>query len=79
MNQSSVCYKFFKTSDLNLAAYLRCCNFDIEEIKHYRAKAIFAFKDTQSLQKAIMDYANNSKVPARTLCNTLRDLKGLIR
>jgi len=69
----------FETFDLNLASYLRCCDFTITDIRRENGKSAFVFEDTAELRRAVLTYANDGPVPVRSFCNTLRDLKGIIR
>jgi hypothetical protein len=69
----------FETTDLNLASYLRCRSFNIEEIVRHNGKASFCFSDSTEIRTAILEYANDGLIQARSFCNTLRDLKALTR
>jgi len=71
--------QLFETSDLNVAAFLRCRGFSIEDLRCDNPRVVFTFADSQRLREAILDYANDGPVPVRSFCNTLRDLKGLTR
>ncbi|HXG93630.1 MAG TPA: DUF5659 domain-containing protein [Blastocatellia bacterium] len=79
MNRLEGQTKTFETSDLYLASFLRCRNFAITDIKRHNGKTIFAFGDTDELRHAILDYANDGAVGARSFYNTMRDLKALTR
>lgn len=69
----------FETSDLNLACFLRCREFSILDIRREGGKAIFVFDDTPELRGAIIEYANDGPVRVRSFCNTVRDLKAIVR
>jgi hypothetical protein len=69
----------FETSDLNLASFLRCRAFNIHDILHHDGRSTFVFDDSPALRKAMLDFANDGAVPARSFCSTLRDLKALTR
>lgn len=69
----------YETSDLNLACFLRCRNFVILDIRRDNGKSVFLFGDVAELRQAILEYANDGPVPVRSFCNTLRDLKSIIR
>lgn len=69
----------FETSDLNLASYLRCRGFEIEDVKHVQSRMLFTFADSPALRRTVLDYANDGPVGVRSFCNTLRDLKALSR
>lgn len=69
----------YETSDLNLASYLRCRTFKIENITRQNGKAVFCFKDSAGIRAAILEYANDGMIQVRSFCNTLRDLKSLVR
>ena len=69
----------YETSDLNLASYLRCRTFNIENITRQNGKAVFCFKDSAGIRAAILEYANDGMIQVRSFCNTLRDLKSLVR
>lgn len=69
----------FETSDLNLACFLRCREFPILDIRREHGKATFVFGDTEELRRAIIEYANDGPVPVRSFCNTVRDLKAIVR
>ena len=68
-----------ETSDLNLASFLRCRGFKIQEIKRVNGKSLFVFHETPALHDAILDFANDGAVGVRSFCNTLRDLKSIAR
>ncbi len=67
------------TSDLNLASFLRCRGFKIQEIKRVNGKSHFVFQETPALHSAILDFANDGDVGVRSFCNTLRDMKAIAR
>ena len=69
----------FETSDLNLATFLRCREFAIKDIKRRDGRAVFAFTDSPELRLAMLEFANDGLVPVRSFCNTLRDLKAIVR
>jgi hypothetical protein len=79
MNHSKDTFPLFETSDLNLASFLRCRDFRIEDIKRQNGRTIFLFLDSTQLHRAILDFANDGQVPVRAFCNTVRDLKGITR
>lgn len=79
MNLPGLNRRRFETTDLNLASYLRCRSFNIEEISRQNGKALFCFNVSAEIQAAILEYANDGMVQVRSLCNTLRDLKALVR
>lgn len=72
-------FPLFETSDLNLASFLRCRDFSIEDIKRQNGKTKFLFIDSAELHRAILDFANDGPVPVRAFCNTVRDLKAITR
>jgi hypothetical protein len=69
----------YETSDLHLASFLRCRGFRIQGIKRQNNKATFAFEDGAELREAVLDFANDGTISARSFSNTLRDLKALAR
>jgi Domain of unknown function (DUF5659) len=69
----------FETADLNLASFLRCRNFTIEDIQRKNGKTIFVFVDSADLHRAMLDFANDGSIGVRSFCNTVRDLKGITR
>lgn len=69
----------FETFDLNLASFLRCRGLVIGDIYDSGGRAVFVFKDRTELRQAVLDYANDGPIGVRSFCNTLRDLKALIR
>ena len=79
MNLPAQTRQRFETTDLNLASYLRCRSFNIEEISRQNGKALFCFDGSPEIRTAILEYANDGLVQVRSFCNTLRDLKGLVR
>lgn len=79
MNLSEDTRRLFETSDLNLASFLRCRSFTIEDIHREIGKTIFVFADSAELHRAILEFANDGPVGVRSFCNTLRDLKGITR
>ena len=79
MNLPGLSRQRFETTDLNLASYLRCRSFTIEEISRQNGKALFCFDGSPEIRSAILEYANDGMVQVRSFCNTLRDLKALVR
>jgi hypothetical protein len=79
MNLSNRPAQAYETSDLNLASYLRCRGFTIQDIVRQNGRAIFVFADSPEVRHAILEYANDGVVGVRSFCNTLRDLKGIAR
>lgn len=69
----------YETSDLILASFLRCRNFNIEGIKRQSGRSIFVFDDSPQLRHAILDYANDAPIAVRSFCSTMRDLKAITR
>ncbi len=69
----------FETSDLNLASFLRCRGFNVRSLRRDNARVHFVFEDSPELKEAIVDFVNDGAVGVRSFCNTLRDLKGLVR
>lgn len=69
----------YQTNDLTLASFLRCCNFELSNIKNYNGRTIFVFEDSPELRSAILDYANDAVVAVRTFSSTMRDLKAITR
>lgn len=79
MNPPDQTSPLYQTTDLNLASYLRCRSFNIEDIARKNGKAVFSFRDSDGIRTAILEYANDGMIQARSFCNTLRDLKSLVR
>lgn len=79
MNLPRLNHQRFETTDLNLASYLRCRSFTIKEISRQNGKALFCFDGSPEIRSAILEYANDGVVQVRSFCNTLRDLKALVR
>ena len=79
MNIAGTTRPTYETSDLNLASFLRCRSFSIEDIRRENGKSIFAFADSDHLRRAIIDYANDGQVAVRSFCSTMRDLKAIAR
>ena len=71
--------KLFNTSDLKFAAFLCCRSFPVRRITLVGSRVVFCYAGSPQLQEAILDYFNEGRVPARTFCNALRDLKGVAR
>jgi len=69
--------KLFNASDLNFAAFSCCRSFPVRRITPIGSRVVFCYADSPQLQEAILDYFNEGRVPARTFCNALRDLKGV--
>ena len=69
----------YQTTDLMLASFLRCRNFQIKDIKQNKGRTLFVFNDSPELRQAIIDFANDSTVAVRTFCGTVRDLKAITR
>ena len=79
MNHPDPTFRRYETTDLNLASYLRCRSFNIENITRQNGKTIFSFKESAEIRSAILEYANDGLIQVRSFCNTLRDLKSLAR
>lgn len=79
MNASQKEPALFETSDLHLAAFLRCCNFTITGVRYQDKRTIFVFADSADLRKGIADFENDGAVPVRSFCNTVRDLQAIMR
>ena len=79
MNLTKYRSQLFETCDLNLASFLRCRSFTIEDIQRQNGKTTFVFADSTELHRAVLDFANDGPVPVRAFCNTIRDLKGITR
>jgi hypothetical protein len=80
MNPSGNGKSEYETPDINLTSFLRCRKFSIVRFERVgEARVFFIFHDSPELRTAIVDYANDGEVPARSFSNTLRDLKGLLR
>ncbi len=69
----------FETFDLNLASFLRCRGFKIQDVCESSRRTAFVFQDSPELRAAVLDYANDGPIGVRSFCNTLRDLKALTR
>ena len=69
----------FETSDLNLTSFLCSRGFQIGDIRKDDSRTVFSFAESAELKTAILDYANDGQVGARSFSNTLRDLKALSR
>lgn len=79
MNRDEKSRPLFETSDLHLASFLRSRSFSLEHIRRENGRAIFVFVDSSELRRAVVDYANDGLVGVRSFCNTLRDLKAIVR
>lgn len=79
MKSSKVPESVFTTSDLTLASFLRCRDFDIVSLARENGKTSFIFEDSTQLRTAVLEYANNGSVAVRTFCGTMRDLKAITR
>jgi hypothetical protein len=69
----------FETADLNLACYLRCRGVHITGVRQADTRVAFAFDDSAEIRRFVLEYANDGPVAVRSFCNTVRDLKALIR
>ena len=69
----------FETPDLNLASFMRCRGFKIQDIRNQGGRVIFVYEDSAELRSAVLDFANDGPIPVRSFCNTLRDLKAITR
>jgi hypothetical protein len=69
----------FETSDLNLASFLRCREFTIEDIRRGNGRTVFVFADSPDLRRTVLEFANDGPVRVRSFCSTLRDLKAIVR
>ena len=79
MNASTPAGVSYETTDLSLASFLRCRDFQIESIKRQNGRTTFVFADTPQLRQAVLDYANDGPVSVRSFCSTMRDLKAITR
>lgn len=79
MNLSRGTPPLFETSDLNLASFLRCRDFTIQDIRRENGRAVFVFADSPELHCAVLEFANDGLIPVRSFSNTLRDLKAITR
>jgi len=62
-----------------LASFLRCRNFNIDNIRRQSGKTVFIFEDSPELRSALLAYANDGTVAVRSFCGTMRDLKAITR
>ena len=69
----------YQTTDLMLASFLRCRNFQIDNIRQNNGRTIFIFEDSAALRQSILDFANDASVAVRSFCSTMRDLKAITR
>lgn len=79
MNQPAPARALFETTDLVLASFLRCRNFQIEGITRQNGRTVFTFNDSPPLRQTLLDYANDGAVAVRSFCSTMRDLKAITR
>jgi hypothetical protein len=79
MNSPEITSPTYDTTDLTLASFLRCRNFNIDNIRRRNGKTVFVFEDSSRLRDAVLEYANDGSVSVRTFCSTLRDLKAITR
>ena len=79
MKAIEVLYQKYETTDLNLASFLRCRGFNINDIKRESGRTTFVFDHSPELHHNILDFANDGPVGARSFCNTMRDLKAITR
>jgi hypothetical protein len=69
----------YETTDLTLASFLRCRDFQISNIKRTNGRTTFVFEDTPQLRSAVLEYANDGHISVRSFCSTMRDLKAITR
>lgn len=69
----------YETTDLTLASFLRCRNFQINNIKRANGRTTFVFDDSPQLRSAVLEYANDGSISVRSFCSTMRDLKAITR
>lgn len=69
----------YETTDLMLASFLRCRNFNIHNITRSHGRTTFVFDDSPQLRSAVLEYANDATVAVRSFCSTMRDLKAITR
>ena len=62
-----------------MAAFMRCRGFTIRCIRGGEGRSIFVFDDTADVRDAVLEFANDGPVAVRSFCNTLRDLKAIVR
>jgi hypothetical protein len=69
----------YETTDLTLASFLRCRNFQINNIRRTNGRTTFVFDDSPQLRSTVLEYANDGNVSVRSFCSTMRDLKAITR
>ena len=79
MNSPQMSTRTYETTDLTLASFLRCRNFQINDIKRLSGRTVFVFDDSPQLRGAVLEYANDGAVSVRSFCSTMRDLKAITR
>lgn len=69
----------FKTSDIQLASYLKCLDYEIKDISKEGNKITFIFKDTDKRKQDVLDFFNNKGlVEPNLLLKSEKDLKGIL-
>lgn len=69
--------KFYKTTDLHLAAFLRCRKWFLR-LERNGGQCTFSFIDDPDLQKDVEAYFNDADVGAISFKNELQNLKTMI-
>ena len=69
----------FSTSDISLAAYLKCLDYKISNIKKLGSKITFIFKDSPKRKQDVIKFFNDEGIcKVNAYSKSLKDLKGLI-
>ena len=69
--------ELYKTSDLNLAAYLKAKSWHIR-FERENGKMTFVFVDDEELRNDIIEYFNNGKIGITDYKNAMADLRVVI-
>jgi hypothetical protein len=69
---------YYSTTDLYLAVYLSCKEYNIVVTKKDKGQCSFKFEMDDNFKQIVSDYYNNSQVNVLDFKNKLRDLKSEI-
>ncbi|MFH1759993.1 MAG: DUF5659 domain-containing protein [bacterium] len=72
-------FKIFETTDIGLAAFLKCSGLEIKKAAQHKGRIIFSFIDDPLRKDLVYKYFNSQGiVDALSFKNVLRNLKAMI-
>ncbi len=69
----------FETRDFYLACFLRCCGYDLQDLRSEGRRKVFVFADQPSRKGDVMAfYGNDTRVAPLAFASTIREMKALL-